>query len=88
MGDVARVVPSSVGVLGCKIDTKRVAYWPSPVSCTSLCVTLSNAGRTVPLLKVDQSGGAHDVSYDGWNDLVMGHAAIEALTAGGAVAMA
>ena len=24
---------SSVGVLGCKINTDRVAYWPGAVSC-------------------------------------------------------
>ena len=40
---------SSVGVLGCKINTDRVAYWPSAVSCDKMCVRVSanlEAART------------------------------------------
>ena len=40
---------SSVGVLGCKIDTDRVAYWPASVDCTNICVSLSYEGRDVKL---------------------------------------
>lgn len=58
---------SSAGVLGCKIDTNRVAYWPGPVDCDSICVSVSRAGRSVTLLRIDSSQGAHDLSYDAWN---------------------
>ncbi|KAI1099599.1 hypothetical protein F4804DRAFT_77120 [Jackrogersella minutella] len=78
---------SSVGVLGCKVDTNRIAYWPSAVDCTNVCVELSYGGRSVHLLRVDQSQGAHDVSYDAWNYLYTGYPATEKPTAGGAVAM-
>lgn len=78
---------SSVGVLGCKVDTNRIAYWPAAVDCDNVCVELSLGGRTVTLLRVDQSQGAHDVSYDAWNYLQTGASARDRPTAGGAVAM-
>ncbi|KAI1767717.1 hypothetical protein GGR53DRAFT_87298 [Hypoxylon sp. FL1150] len=78
---------SSVGVLGCKVDTNRIAYWPDAVDCDKICVSLSYGGRAVHLLRVDQSQGAHDVSYDAWNYLYTGRSATEQPTAGGAVAM-
>lgn len=78
---------SSVGVLGCKIDTNRVAYWPSSVGCDDICVKVSHEGRSVYLLKVDQSGGAHDMSYDAWNYLVCGKSATEDPQEGGGVDM-
>ena len=78
---------SSVGVLGCKINTDRVAYWPAAVDCDNICVSLRYEGREVKLLRIDQSQGAHDVSYDAWNYLVTGKSALDAPTAGGAVEM-
>ncbi|KFA81566.1 hypothetical protein S40288_07766 [Stachybotrys chartarum IBT 40288] len=78
---------SSVGVLGCKINTNRVAYWPGSVDCTNICVRLSHQGRRVNLLRIDQSGGAYDVSYDAWNYLYTGHSATDQPAAGGAVEM-
>lgn len=78
---------SSVGVLGCKVDTDRIAYWPGSVDCNNICVSLSYEGRSVYLLRVDQSGGAHDVSYDAWNYLYTGYSATSKPTAGGATAM-
>ncbi|CAI6100652.1 unnamed protein product [Clonostachys chloroleuca] len=66
---------SSVGVLGCKIDTNRVAYWPGSVDCNNICVKLSYEGRSVHLLRIDQSGGAYDVSYDAWVYLQSGKSA-------------
>ncbi|KAK3896875.1 hypothetical protein C8A05DRAFT_20246 [Staphylotrichum tortipilum] len=78
---------SSVGVLGCKVDTNRIAYWPASVDCDSICVSLSYEGRTVHLLRIDQSQGAHDVSYDAWNYLVTGYSATQHPTTGGAIAM-
>ncbi|KAI1138662.1 hypothetical protein F5Y05DRAFT_46411 [Hypoxylon sp. FL0543] len=78
---------SSIGVLGCKVDTNRVAYWPGSVDCNNICVSLSYGGRSVNLLRVDQSQGAHDVSYDAWNYLYTGYSATDKPTAGGAVAM-
>ncbi|OHF03767.1 hypothetical protein CORC01_01086 [Colletotrichum orchidophilum] len=84
---------SSVGVLGCKINTDRVAYWPGSVDCNNLCLSLTyddgtaDGKRTVKLLRIDQSQGAHDVSYDAWNYLYTGHSAKKAPVAGGALAM-
>ena len=78
---------SSIGVLGCKIDTDRVAYWPDAVDCNNICVSLSYQDRTVKLLRIDQSQGAHDVSYDAWNYLYTGKSATDEPTAGGAIEM-
>ncbi|KAI0875523.1 hypothetical protein GGS24DRAFT_454999 [Hypoxylon argillaceum] len=78
---------SSVGVLGCKVDTDRVAYWPGSVDCENICVSLTYDGRSVKLLRIDSSQGAHDVSYDAWNYLVTGYSATKKPTAGGAIAM-
>ena len=66
---------SSIGVLGCKIDTNRVAYWPTFPGCDNLCVKVNANGRSVYLLRIDQSGGAYDISYDAWNYLVTGQSA-------------
>ncbi|KAL2759781.1 hypothetical protein ACRALDRAFT_1060222 [Sodiomyces alcalophilus JCM 7366] len=78
---------SSVGVLGCKINTNRVAYWPASVDCSNVCVELSYAGRAVKLLRIDQSEGAYDVSYDAWNYLYTGESARENPATGGPVEM-
>ncbi|WQF90126.1 Putative RlpA-like domain superfamily protein [Colletotrichum destructivum] len=78
---------SSIGVLGCKIDINRVAYWPGSVGCDDICVKVSNAGRSVHLLRIDQSGGAFDISYDAWNYLSTGQSATDAPTQGGGVPM-
>ncbi|CAN8104291.1 unnamed protein product [Discula destructiva] len=78
---------SSIGVLGCKINTDRVAYWPMAVDCTDICVKLSYDSRSVYLLRIDQSGGAYDVSYDAWNYLQTGKSATKDPIAGGGVAM-
>jgi hypothetical protein len=78
---------SSVGVLGCKINTNRVAYWPGSVDCDKICVKVTHAGRSVHLLKIDSSGGAHDISYDAWNYLVTGESATSDPQSGGGVAM-
>ncbi|KAI1415197.1 hypothetical protein F5Y13DRAFT_196552 [Hypoxylon sp. FL1857] len=77
---------SSIGVLGCKINTNRVAYWPEQVDCNNICVKVSANGRDVHLLKIDHSGGAHDISYDAYNYLVTGQSATENPIAGGGVA--
>jgi len=78
---------SSIGVLGCKVNTDRIAYWPMSVDCSNFCVRLSYGDRSVFLLRVDQSGGAYDVSYDAWNYLITGASATADPTAGGATAM-
>ncbi|EXF81884.1 hypothetical protein CFIO01_02592 [Colletotrichum fioriniae PJ7] len=78
---------SSIGVLGCKIDTNRVAYWPNPLSCNDICLKVSNGDRSVHLLRIDQSGGAFDISYDAWNYLTTGKSATEDPTIGGGVLM-
>lgn len=76
---------SSIGVLGCKINTNRVAYWPSFPSCNNMCVKVSANGRSVHLLKIDQSGGAYDISYDAWNYLNTGKGAEQDPTMGGGI---
>jgi hypothetical protein len=76
---------SSVGVLGCKINTNRVAYWPSAVSCDNMCVRVSANGRSVNLLKIDTSGSAYDIAYDAYNYLVTGESATEHPIEGGGV---
>jgi hypothetical protein len=78
---------SSIGVLGCKFDTNRAAYWPAPPGCDGMCIELSHAGRKLHVLHVDQSGGAHDISYDAWNTLVTGQSATAHPTEGGGVSM-
>jgi hypothetical protein len=78
---------SSVGVLGCKINTNRVAYWPGSVDCDKICVRVSKEGRFVYLLKIDSSGGAYDISYDAWNYLTFGKSALEEPHAGGGITM-
>ncbi|KAF4943140.1 hypothetical protein FSARC_15025 [Fusarium sarcochroum] len=78
---------SSIGVLGCKIDTNRVAYWPGSVDCNNICVKVYNQGRSLLLLKIDSSGGAHDISYDAWNYLGFGKSAANDPQQGGGIAM-
>ncbi|KJZ73824.1 hypothetical protein HIM_06717 [Hirsutella minnesotensis 3608] len=78
---------SSIGVLGCKINTDRVAYWPGAVGCDNICVKVSHQGRSLHLLKIDGSTGAHDISYDAWTMLVDGKGAKESKATGGGVPM-
>jgi hypothetical protein len=78
---------SSVGVLGCKINTNRVAYWPASIDCENICVKVTYEGRSVNLLRIDQSEGAFDISYDAWNYLYTGSSAAEKPTTGGPVPM-
>ncbi|EGU79506.1 hypothetical protein FOXB_09982 [Fusarium oxysporum f. sp. conglutinans Fo5176] len=56
---------SSVGVLGCKVDTNRIAYWPLDVGCDGICVKVSNEGRSLHLLRIDKSGGFGASAIDG-----------------------
>ncbi|KAF4332954.1 hypothetical protein FBEOM_13241 [Fusarium beomiforme] len=78
---------SSIGVLGCKIDTNRVAYWPGAVDCNNICVNVSYEGRSVYLLKIDSSGGAYDISYDAWNYLGFGKSVLKNPQQGGGITM-
>lgn len=78
---------SSIGVLGCKINTNRVAYWPGSVNCDQICVKVTHGDRSLHLLKIDSSEGAHDISYDAWNYLAFGKSATEEPHEGGGVAM-
>ncbi|KAI1762834.1 hypothetical protein GGR53DRAFT_400929 [Hypoxylon sp. FL1150] len=76
---------SSLGVLACKIDVNRVAYWPETRDCDNYCVRVSANGRNVTLLAIDHSGGAHDISYDAWNYLVTGEGALDDPQEGGGI---
>ncbi|PHH65572.1 hypothetical protein CDD81_2007 [Ophiocordyceps australis] len=78
---------SSIGVLGCKMNIDRVAYWPGAVNCNDICVEVSHKGRSLKLLKIDSSTGAHDMSYDAWNYLAFGKGAKEEPHAGGGIDM-
>ncbi|KAH7137610.1 hypothetical protein EDB81DRAFT_656241 [Dactylonectria macrodidyma] len=78
---------SSVGVLGCKINTNRVAYWPRPVSCDDICVQVKYKDREVYLLRIDTSEGAYDISYDAWNYLGFGKSAMDDPQQGGGIDM-
>ncbi|KAK0710234.1 hypothetical protein B0T26DRAFT_743350 [Lasiosphaeria miniovina] len=77
----------SASAIGISIDTNRVAYWPMAVDCNNICVRVSYSGRSLNLLRVDQSGGAYDISYDAWNTLVSGQPATVHPVTGGSVAM-
>lgn len=76
---------SSIGVLGCLINTDRVAYWPMQPGCDSMCKKVTANGRTVHLLQIDTSGGAYDISYDAWNYLNVGVSATVKPTQGGGI---
>lgn len=78
---------SSIGVLGCLVNTNRIAYWPASVDCNNICVKLSYDDREEYLLRVDQSQGAYDISYDAWNKLYTGKSATDAPESGGGVTM-
>ncbi|KAF1347703.1 hypothetical protein BDV97DRAFT_355820 [Delphinella strobiligena] len=79
---------SSIGVLGCKINTNRVAYWPSEPDCNNICVRVTYGDNSLNLLRVDSSGsGTHDISYDAWNTLSTGKSAIVDPTEGGGIDM-
>lgn len=78
---------SSIGALGCKLNTNRVAYWPGTVDCNNICVKLSYNGRSLNVLKIDSSAGAHDISYDAWNFLAFGKSAKEEPHQGGGIDM-
>ncbi|KAF2018524.1 hypothetical protein BU24DRAFT_441051 [Aaosphaeria arxii CBS 175.79] len=78
---------SSIGVLGCYIDTNRVAYFPFAPGCNNLCVHIWSEQADLYLLHVDQSGGAFDISYDAWNFLNVGESAITRPSTGGGISV-
>lgn len=78
---------SSVGVLGCKVNTSRVAYWPLPVDCDDICVRIEHEGTELVVLRIDSSASAFDISYDAWNVLGFGVSAIESPQMGGGIQM-
>lgn len=80
------VYGSSIGVLGCKVNVNRIAYWPTFPGCDNLCKKVTVGDRSVYLLHIDQSGGAHDISYDAWNYLKTGKSALEQPDMGGGIA--
>jgi len=92
VADTVSVTPhdsysSSIGVLGCKVNVNRVAYFPTVPDCDNLCVQVTYQGRSVNLLRIDHSGGAHDISYDAWNYLSTGKNATVNPTQGGGISM-
>ncbi|EGU73543.1 hypothetical protein FOPG_19294 [Fusarium oxysporum f. sp. conglutinans race 2 54008] len=78
---------SSIDVIGCKIDTNRVAYWPDLVGCDDICIEVFNQGRSLYLLRIDTSGGDYGISNDAWNYLTNGESATEGPHESGGVDM-
>jgi hypothetical protein len=78
---------SSIGIVGAKINTNRVAYWPTEPDCDKFCLKVSHEGRSLHLLHIDHSGEAHDISYDAWNYLTFGKYAKEEPHYGGGTTM-
>lgn len=66
---------SSIGVLGCKVDTNRIAYWPYWPDCTNMCIKLTFGSRSKTILHIDASGGAHDISFDAFQYLAFNSSA-------------
>jgi hypothetical protein len=64
---------SSIGVLGCMINTNRIAYWPLTPPCDNPCVKLTAPnGNTINVLHIDTSGGSYDISMDAYKTLKYG----------------
>jgi hypothetical protein len=64
---------SSMGVLGCMINTNRIAYWPLTPPCDNPCVKLTAPnGNTINVLHIDTSGGSYDISMDAYKTLKYG----------------
>lgn len=78
---------SSVGVLGCKINTNSVAYWPTPVDCDEICLRLTSTHGSLTVVKIDSSLSANDVSYNTWNFLATGQYATTHPHVGGAISV-
>lgn len=66
---------SSVGVLGCKVNTNRIAYWPATPDCTNMCIKLTFGSRSRTVLHIDTSGGNYDISFDTFQYLAFGSSA-------------
>ena len=64
-----------------------MAYFPDSVGCDNWCIKVTYKGRSVNLLRIDQSGGAHDISYDAWVYLQTGKSATEQPLQGGGINM-
>lgn len=63
---------SSIGVLGCKVDVNRIAYWPGTPDCSNMCIKLTSGSRSRTVLHIDTSGGSHDISFDTYQYLAFG----------------
>lgn len=64
---------SSMGVIGCLINTNRVAYFPTTPPCSNPCIKLTAPnGNTINVLHIDQSGGSYDISMDAYKTLKYG----------------
>lgn len=56
---------SSLGLVGCMVNTSRMAYWPECIdTCRGSCYKVTHGSRSVYLLHADNSGGAHDISAE------------------------
>lgn len=58
---------SSMGVIGCLMNTNRIAYFPMTPPCSNPCIKLTAPnGNTINVLHIDQSGGSYDISMDAY----------------------
>lgn len=63
---------SSLGILGCKVNTDLVVSWPKAADCESLCVRITTNTRSLHLLQVDQSISAYGISNYVFDILISG----------------
>ncbi|KAJ4367830.1 hypothetical protein N0V86_009667 [Didymella sp. IMI 355093] len=64
---------SSTGVIGCLINTNRIAYFPMMPPCSNPCIKLTAPnGNSINVLHIDQSGGSYDISMDAYKTLKYG----------------
>ncbi|KAG9202703.1 hypothetical protein G6514_003955 [Epicoccum nigrum] len=64
---------SSMGVIGCLVNTNRIAYFPMTPPCSNPCIKLTAPnGKSINVLHIDQSGGSYDISMDAYKTLKYG----------------
>lgn len=62
-----------MGVIGCLVNTNRIAYFPMTPPCSNPCIKLTAPnGNTINVLHIDQSGGSYDISMDAYKTLKYG----------------
>ncbi|KAG8630921.1 hypothetical protein KVT40_000061 [Elsinoe batatas] len=64
---------STIGVLGCKVDTNAVAYWPTTGDCDSVCAKVRNPAtgieKTVLTIGTSSASSVYDISWKRYVEL-------------------